>query len=442
MILAMCDNSSTLEVIRLIKITITIITILVPILLIIVSSITFMKVITSSDGSTSKALKVVSTKLIAAIIIFLVPLFIRLVVAISSSDFEYKKCYDSATVEGIRAAKITETKVLVNEAITSLDSTSFQVALSAVQKLEDSPEKRELLVKLANVQKIIELKNKIDQALVNGKEDDYKNLLFEVNQLENSNAKNELLKKLKQLKEKLDKEKQVTIGSATQGIGQSKSYNKNVSLNYYTASTGQGFAYWLYVPDNASASLPIVIYMHGFGERGDDYNNGTTKAIESGPIREINRGTKSYNAIIIQPQVPSGDRSQNYGKAYTELATKIANNTNANKKKISIAGFSNGCYGVMTIVGAYTNFFSAAVAMGCTPSYENSFRSTPLWMFCGSGDGCATMPAFAEKVKAINGGKAWYTRAEHSSHNIVNDTNYSVFTEYKVVEWMISESRN
>ncbi len=437
----MCDNSSTLEVIRLVKISITIITILVPILLLITSSITFMKVITSSDGSTSKALKVVSTKLIAAIIIFLVPLFIRLVVAISSSDFEYKKCYDSATVEGIRTAKVNETKVLVNEALTSLDSTSFQVALSAVQKLDDSPEKRELFVKLANVQKTIELKNKIDQALVNGNEDDYKNLLFEVNQLESSNTKNELLRKLKQLKEKLDKEKQVSTSQATEGAGETKVYNKNISLNYYTASTGQGFSYWLYVPDNATTNLPIVLYMHGLGERGDDYHNNTKLGIVSGPIKEINTGKKNYNAIIIQPQVPSGQKSQSYGKAYTELATKIANNTNANKKKISISGFSNGCYGVMAIVNQYQSFFSAAVAMGCTPSGPSSFRTTPLWMLAGSGDGVGTMPGFVNQVKAA-GGEAYYTQASHHSHNIVSDGNYSAFVEHQLVEWMISKSRN
>ena len=41
----------------------------------------------------------------------------------------------------------------------------------------------------------------------------------------------------------------------------------------------------------------------------------------------------------------------------------------------------------------------------------------------------------------INGGRAWHIQVPHHSHNITHDTNYSVFVEYPVVEWMIGEKR-
>ena len=447
MILGVCSNSSILETMRIIKIVIRVITIIVPIALIVSMSITFTKQITSNEGSNKKAFESVIRKMIAAIAIFLFPILVGIAVKMSSDDFEYKECIESATKEGIYSAKVKEASDLVDIAESSLTSTDYEIAKIAVSKLDNSSSKTKLVNRLNNINTIVDLKKQIDDAYVNGTEDDYKRLLNEVNKLPASKNKNELLIKLKLMKKRIDDSKVPDVEAAIGEIGGSnppkqKVNNKNITLNYYKASTGQGFSYWLYVPENATANMPIVIFIHGLGERGNDYYNGTTLGIVSGPIREINRGAKNYDAIIIQPQIPSGDKSQNYGTAIVELTNKLASKLNANTKKISISGFSNGCYGVFAIVNQYQNYFSAALALGCTPSNANAFKTTPLWTMVGSGDGVGTMPPFVEQVKKINGGKAWHTQVPHSAHNITHDTNYSVFTEYKVVEWMISETRN
>lgn len=447
MILGVCSSSSVLEVMRIVKIIIRAISIIVPIILIVSMSITFTKQITSNEGSNKKAFESVIRKIIAAVAIFLFPILVGIIVKMSSEDFEYRECIVSATKEGIQSAKVKEVTALVDIAEESLTTTDYQIAAIAVNNLDNGSDKNKLVNRLNNINKVVSLKKQIDDSFVNGTEDDYKRLLAEVNKLPASKNKNELLSKLKQMKERIDASKVPDVDAAIGEIGGSnppkqKVNNKNITLNYYKASTGQGFSYWLYVPENATANMPIVIFIHGLGERGNDYYNGTTLGIVSGPIREINRGAKKYDAIIIQPQIPSNDKSQNYGKAIVELTNKLATKLNANTKKISISGFSNGCYGVFAIVNQYQNYFSAALALGCTPSNANAFKTTPLWTMVGSGDGVSTMPPFVEQVKKINGGKAWHTKVPHNAHNITHDTNYSVFTEYQVVEWMISETRN
>ncbi len=447
MILGVCDNSSMLETVRIVRIIIRVITIIVPILLLVSLSISFTKGVTSNEGSNKKVYESVVKKLVAAIVIFLLPTFVGIIVNISSDDFSYKDCFTSSTLEGIQKAKIKEASVLVNYALKTLSVSDYEQAVMAVRDLDDGNEKTQLTNKLASISKTIKLKQQVDAAYLTGTEEDYNKLIKEVNVLSASSAKNDMLAKLKKMKERIDASKTPDVDKTISDIGAetpplNKVNNKNITLNYYKASTGQGFSYWLYVPENAGSDLPIVIYIHGLGERGDDYHKGTTMGINSGPIREINRGTKKYEAIIIQPQIPSNDKSQNYGRAIVELTTKLAKGLNGDMKRISISGFSNGCYGVFAIVSQFPSYFSAAVGMGCTPSNANSFKTTPLWTFVGSGDGVSTMPSFVEQVKRIHGGQAWHTQVPHHAHNIVSDTNYSVFVEYKVVEWMIGQKRN
>ena len=452
MILGVCDSSSTLESIRIVKILINIITTIVPIILIISLSITFTKGVTSKEGSNKKIMDSAIKKMVAAVIIFMVPIVVGMIAKYTSEDFEYMRCIDKATLDGIQEAKVGEVTTLVVQAEKTYSKVDYDIALTALNNLNDSNEKNVLLQRMSKIKDAVALKNEVELLSVNGNEDDYNRLVKKVNALPASAAKNDMIKKLQQMKQRLDSEKRVDASKATEGINNggnsSKALknNKNVSLNYFVSTTGQGFAYWLYVPENPDNDLPTVIYIHGLGERGDDYHNNTNLGVSGGPIREILRGTKKWNAIFIQPQIPSGDRSQNYGRSIVELTTKIGKNLKGDMKKISISGFSNGCYGVMVIVPQFPTYFSSAVAMGCSTTgvSPSGFSSTPLWMFVGAGDGASTMPGFAEQVKAVNGGQAWYTKVNHNSHNIVNDNapEYSVFVDQKVVEWMISKKRN
>ena len=448
MILGICDNSSTLEAIRIVKIIITFISIIVPIILIVSLSITFTKGVTSSDGSTKKMTDSAIRKMVAAILIFLVPMIVGVSAKYTTEDFGYIYCLSKANPEGIQEAKVQEVGVLVSQAEKTYTQVDYEAALIAINNMEDSSERNAYIKRLSVIKDAVALKIEVESLLMNGTEDDYNRLVKKVNALPASQGRNEIVKLLKQMKERLDGEKKADASMATEGLNNGGNpskqavNNKNITLNYYKASTGQGFSYWLYVPENPDADLPTVIYIHGLGERGDDYHNNTTLGIAGGPIREVNRGAKSYNAILIQPQIPGDDKSQNYGRAIVELTTKIVQNLKGDMKKISISGFSNGCYGVFAIVSQFQSYFSSAVAMGCTPSNAGAFKTVPLWCLVGSGDGSSSMPSFVEQVKGLNGGQAYYTKVSHHSHNIVNDGGYSVFVDQKLVEWMISKRRN
>ena len=87
MILTFCENSTVLEVMRVIKILIRIITIVVPIILIISSMIMFTREMAGGkDDLVSDGLKNFATKLIAAVLIFLIPTFVNINVGCEKSN--------------------------------------------------------------------------------------------------------------------------------------------------------------------------------------------------------------------------------------------------------------------------------------------------------------------------------------------------------------------
>ena len=446
MILSICNNSTILSIFRIVKILIRIITISVPLILIISSMMMLLKNMQEGNNElVSKSLKSLVTKTIAAILIFLIPTFVRIIDDISSANINYESCIKGATSEGIDNALYDEALALVKTAKEKLRKSDYQVALSKVKKIKDDSKRESLLKELVEVKKKIDLSEEVNRLLGSGTEEDYNRLLEKVNKLEDGEFKKSLLALLEKMKKRIEEE---SVGNAKKVLSSitnhpPKEYKKNITVNYYEASNGQKFTFWLSLPNEMKAGLPIIFFMHDLGCRGNDYFDGTTASIWGGPIREVIEGNKNWQAIIVHAQVPSNERSQEYRDSYVELLNKLAEGFKADTKKISVMGFSNGCYGVWSIVNAYQNYFSAAVPIGCSTEYVSPyiFSTTPMWSLVGSGDGARNMPGFAQTVNGINGNSK-HSFSKYHSHNCLYPAPHEgVLLEYDVVEWMLNQTR-
>ena len=132
MILSICDSSSVLEVIRIIKILVRIITIVVPIILIVTSMIAFTKDV--KDGN-SPGLKAFAVRCIAAIIIIFIPTFVGVIANALEDTLEYQSCLNRATHEGINEARSKEVIKLIEATKKSLNKADYLLAEKEVQKL-------------------------------------------------------------------------------------------------------------------------------------------------------------------------------------------------------------------------------------------------------------------------------------------------------------------
>lgn len=153
MILNICADPRVLSIIRLAKIAITIIKIVVPIILIVSGMISFVKA--TMQGEINDTLKSLINKVIAAILVFLIPTFVSILANLVASDSEYKACLSDATTEGINAAYVTRAKQMVLDAKNTLNTGLYAAAKSEVSALDDSSEKSSLEQELEEVNKEI-----------------------------------------------------------------------------------------------------------------------------------------------------------------------------------------------------------------------------------------------------------------------------------------------
>ena len=100
MIISICDLPDVVKVMRIVKIVITIIKIVVPIMLIVSAMLDFARAV--SNAELNKVTKPMVNKVIAAILVFLIPTFVRLIASIASNDGEYTNCLSNITIETIK----------------------------------------------------------------------------------------------------------------------------------------------------------------------------------------------------------------------------------------------------------------------------------------------------------------------------------------------------
>ncbi len=114
MILGICDSPEVLSIINIIIIVIKIIRIVVPIILMVSIMIGITKAIMKNDNDAlAKSLKTSAAKIIAAILIFLIPTLVNVIADIVGTN-DYKQCIDLTTTIDIRDAYVRRADELIN----------------------------------------------------------------------------------------------------------------------------------------------------------------------------------------------------------------------------------------------------------------------------------------------------------------------------------------
>lgn len=141
--------------------------------------------------------------------------------------------------------------------------------------------------------------------------------------------------------------------------------------------------YILSYPENINGELPLIIYLHGAGERGLNikhlYRHAIPKMVLEG--REI-------NAFVLCPQCPGNCVWDNIVFDIKELIDEIVANYRIDKTKISLTGSSMGGFGAYALALTFNNFFSCvAIVAGGSMSWRSSnLKNLPIKIYHGDKD--------------------------------------------------------
>lgn len=218
------------------------------------------------------------------------------------------------------------------------------------------------------------------------------------------------------------------------------------SYTFIEQNTSRKMDYWLYIPNNLTnrSSVPLLIYLHGDGGRGNNIN-----LVNNHAFPKFIKNGQEFPFMMIAGQISNETNWTNEStyKRLMNLVNSIVNTYNVNPKKIMLAGGSSGGGGVYVITSAYPKYFSCAVVG--SGIYSSSYRKiannliyTPMWIFHGTDDkniDYSSVKSFSDYISSL-GGNVIFKGIEEQGHN-VTETSYG-FNNQELINWMISQERN
>lgn len=193
----------------------------------------------------------------------------------------------------------------------------------------------------------------------------------------------------------------------------------------------------LFLPENRDASTPLMVYLHGAGERGTKldhlYRHGVPKLIQSG---------KEIPAIVLCPQCPAPFVWNNIVEKLKQLIDIVAAQYAVLPDRISITGSSMGGYGTWEMGLTYPNFFSAIapVAGGGLSWRCSKLVTTPVLACHGTADEAVPFVYSQLMVDVTNqaGGDAQLIALEGFGHN--DGINEAYFGTH-MLDWLLAQRR-
>ena len=197
--------------------------------------------------------------------------------------------------------------------------------------------------------------------------------------------------------------------------------------------------YRVYTPEK-TADPPLLVYLHGAGERGDTPDK-LDHLLRHGIPKLINEGRR-LPAVVLCPQCPTNAVWDNIVFAVKALIDTVAKEYGILSDRILLTGSSMGGYGSFALALAHPTLFAAiAPISGGNMSWRASnLKTTPVYAVHGACDTLVPPVCSQLMADAVNatGGNAELLLLDGMGHNDAIDYAYR---HAGVIEWLLSKRR-
>jgi len=234
---------------------------------------------------------------------------------------------------------------------------------------------------------------------------------------------------------------------------------QNFEKKIFETKVGQVLPYQILLPKdyNPSKKYPLLVVLHGAGERGTD-NEAQMKYGKSVFLDSLNR--INYQAIVIFPQCPKEsywscvkiNRSTvpttfdfDYSAPINwplQAVIDLVKSMKHDKRRTYIMGLSMGGMGTMEAVSRFPKMFAAAnpICGGADLSYVAKYaKRVPLWVHHGDVDIVVPVRHSRELVKAVQdqGVEIRYNEYAGVNHNSWENA----FKQPELLSWIFSHRK-
>lgn len=230
-------------------------------------------------------------------------------------------------------------------------------------------------------------------------------------------------------------------------------------LDRVITAAGRTYRYQVYVPAayTASEAWPVILFLHGAGERGSDGLLQTTVGLAPA----IRRDPARYPAVVVFPQAPAD--SQWVGVP-AQMALAALRHTLAEYRtdpdRVYLTGLSMGGHGVWYVAYRHPELFAAAVPIcgwvsgaldrgfdavvpadsgAALPALARRLGRLPIWIFHGEVDPVVPVAASREPAAALQavGAGVRYAELLGVNHNSWD----AAYASPEFVGWLFAQRR-
>lgn len=231
----------------------------------------------------------------------------------------------------------------------------------------------------------------------------------------------------------------------------------------FETKDGHTLPYQILYPKNydRTQKYPIVLLLHGSGERGND----NQKQLTHGSKLFLNDENRvKFPAIVVFPQCAADsywmsgqiDRTKqpielsfDYPKkpnwplqAVVDLVKNITKEEAVDKKRIYITGLSMGGMGTFELLSRYPKLFAAAAPIcggGSLELTKKYAKRVPIWIFHGAIDGAVKVQYSRDIYAALQANAANVKYTEYP--NVNHDSWNNAFAEAEFLPWMFAQKK-
>lgn len=227
--------------------------------------------------------------------------------------------------------------------------------------------------------------------------------------------------------------------------------------NKFINEKGDTLNYRLLAPDyNTMRKFPLVIFLHGSGERGNDNESQLKWGVGNFATDQM---TKMYPTYVVAPQCPKNLSWANIKEKekrneiellpnpskpmelLIQLIHQLSKQLPIDTNRIYITGLSMGGLGTFDAIERYPSLFAAAVPIcgGGDISKAESIKHIPIWIFHGAEDEAVSYKLSVKMVDALtkvgaHPGFTLYPEVGHFSW-------FAAYTEPLMYEWLFRQHK-
>jgi predicted peptidase len=210
--------------------------------------------------------------------------------------------------------------------------------------------------------------------------------------------------------------------------------------HHFETTITRRLGYLLHLPpgygEDASKRWPLILFLHGMGERGSDLElvkkHGIARIVEEQP---------DFPFIAVSPQCPLTSWWTFETEALKALLDDLLGQYAVDTSRVYLTGLSMGGYGTWALGIEHPEMFAAIAPIcgGGEPERVCALKDTPVWVFHGDQDESVLLRESEQMVEALEacGGDVTFTVYPGVGHDSWTQT----YANPELYDWFLRHTR-